>query len=264
MPLHLALIGDHNPDVPAHRGIPRALALAAVALGQQVTSTWHHTASLTDPPTQLATAHALWCVPASPYTDMQNALNAIRFARESRRPFLGTCGGFQHALLEFARNVLHLPDADHTESNPTSRMPLLSLLECDLVEKSALHFTPNSRLHHIYNTTTAEEQYRCRYALNPQYAPLFQNTDLHFTAHDPDGQPRAFELHNHPFFLATLFQPERSALRDHPPPHPSSPLSCTPQIPPHTPKHARSPHPQFCRLCADLFLFLFERAAHQN
>ena len=221
MPLHIALIGDHNPDVPAHRGIPRALALAAVPLGQQVTSTWHHTASLTDPASQLATARALWCVPASPYADMQNALNAIRFARESRRPFLGTCGGFQHALIEYARNVLHLPDADHAESNPATRMPLLSLLACDLVEKSApLHFTPASRLHQIYNAEIAEEQYHCRYALNPQYAPLFENTGLHFTAHDSDGAPRAFELHGPPVFLATLFQPERSALRDNPQPHP--------------------------------------------
>ena len=76
----------------------------------------------------------MWCVPGSPYHSAEGALAAIRFAREKRRVFLGTCGGFQHALIEFARNVLGVSQAEHAETAPTApdlvvtdfRMPHLS------------------------------------------------------------------------------------------------------------------------------------------
>jgi len=73
-----------------------------------------------------------WCVPGSPYRDMDGALRTIRFARETRCPFLGTCGGFQHAVIEYARSVLGLTDADHMESNPDAELPLIIALACRL------------------------------------------------------------------------------------------------------------------------------------
>jgi CTP synthase (UTP-ammonia lyase) len=76
----------------------------------------------------------LWCVPASPYRSMDGALTAIRFARERSRPFLGTCGGFQHAVIEYARNVLGWPDAEHAETSPDAARPVINELECALVE----------------------------------------------------------------------------------------------------------------------------------
>lgn len=103
--LHLALIGDYNPDVIAHQAIPVALQQAADRLGVQVHPQWLDTDTLTAG-SQLHRFDGFWCVPASPYRDTEGALHAIRFAREQRRPFLGTCGGFQHAVLEYARNVL--------------------------------------------------------------------------------------------------------------------------------------------------------------
>jgi len=74
--------------------------------------------------------------PASPYTSMEGALDAIRYARESRRPFLGTCGGFQHAVIEYARNVCGLRDASHAETHPTAPILVVSPLSCPLVEQS--------------------------------------------------------------------------------------------------------------------------------
>lgn len=91
--LHLALIGDYNPDVTAHQAIPVALQQAADALGLSVQWHWLDTDSIT-PATELHTFDGFWCVPASPYRDADGALRAIRFAREQKRPFLGTCGGF--------------------------------------------------------------------------------------------------------------------------------------------------------------------------
>src|SRR5690242_20599101 len=97
----IALIGDYNPAATAHQAIPIALQLAAAKTGVPVEPVWVPTESITDPEAQFRTFDAFWCVPASPYASMEGALKAIRYARESRRPFLGTCGGFQHALIEY-------------------------------------------------------------------------------------------------------------------------------------------------------------------
>ncbi|HEY9516209.1 MAG TPA: hypothetical protein VIQ74_11065, partial [Gemmatimonadaceae bacterium] len=94
--LHIALVGDYDPAVTAHQAIPRALALAAERLGVDVEQHWLPTDAV-DADDPLAGVDAVWCVPASPYRSADGALRAIRAARESGRPFLGTCAGFQHA-----------------------------------------------------------------------------------------------------------------------------------------------------------------------
>jgi CTP synthase (UTP-ammonia lyase) len=145
---------------------------------------------------------------------MAGALAAIRFARETGRPFLGTCGGFQHALIEFARYVCGVPDADHAETNPDGAALVVTPLACSLVEKTdRIIFTPNSRLHAIFNGQPALEDYRCRYGLNPVWRTRLETAGLRFTGLDTGGEVRAGELPSHPFFIGTLFQPERSALR---------------------------------------------------
>src|SRR5438094_296218 len=100
----LALVGDYSPQVIAHQAIPRALELARAAAQVDLGWRWVLTRDLRDPARELAEFAAVWVVPASPYENAAGALGAIRFARETRRPFLGTCGGFQHAVIEFARN----------------------------------------------------------------------------------------------------------------------------------------------------------------
>ena len=131
--LHLALIGDYNPDVIAHQAIPVALQQAADALGLTVHLQWLETDTLSAT-SELQGFDGFWCVPASPYRDTDGALHAIRFAREQRRPFLGTCGGFQHAVLEYARNVLGWADAEHGELAPNAQRAVIAPLSCALVE----------------------------------------------------------------------------------------------------------------------------------
>lgn len=89
--LKIGLIGDFNEAVTAHRAIPVALRLAAELLGHAVDLEWLATDAMPDAQ-GLARFDGLWCVPGSPYRDMDGALRAIRFARERRVPFLGTCG----------------------------------------------------------------------------------------------------------------------------------------------------------------------------
>lgn len=153
-------------------------------------------------PERVAPFDAIWCLPASPYRNTEGALRAIRFARESGRPSLGTCGGFRHALLEYARNVLELREAAHAELEPHAELPFLAPLACSLVEvKGHIRLLPGSRLHAIYGVHRIEEEYHCRYGLNPRYETLLDGRSLSVSARDAAGEVRAVELGGQPFFI---------------------------------------------------------------
>lgn len=215
-PLHLALIGDYNPDVIAHQAIPLALQQAADTLGLTLHTQWLDTEAM---PETLHYFDGFWCVPGSPYRDTDGALRAIRFAREQRRPFLGTCGGFQHAVLEYARNVLGWKDAEHGELAPQAKRAVIAPLSCTLVEATDnVRLVPCTHIADAYGTLDLLEGYRCRYGVNPEFVDALLEGDLIPSGHDSAGDLRAVELLDHPFFVATLFQPERSALKGVTPP----------------------------------------------
>lgn len=219
--IRIALIGDRNDAVTAHRAIPHALSLAGRAVGAQLNVDWLHTSTLLPFSIQgiLAPYSGVWCVPASPYENTEGAIAAIRFARERSRPFLGTCGGFQHALLEYAAAVWGVRNPAHAETDPAAADPVIAPLECSLVEVSeSLSLVRGSRLGNVYGAETITEGYHCNYGLNPHYAERLESGPLQATAHDSGGSVRAVELSGHPFFVATLFQPERAALADRTPP----------------------------------------------
>jgi len=214
--LHVALIGDYNPDVTAHQAIPVALQQAADTLGLTVHVRWLDTDAL---PVTLQGFDGFWCVPATPYRDTEAALRAIRFAREQRRPFLGTCGGFQHAVLEYARNVVGWADAEHGELAPDAKRAVIAPLSCALVEATdTVRLAPYTRIADAYGTLDLLEDYRCRYGINPEFIDALLEGDLIPSGRDAAGDLRAVELLDHPFFVATLFQPERSALKGVTPP----------------------------------------------
>jgi CTP synthase (UTP-ammonia lyase) len=216
--LQIALVGDYDPAVTAHQAIPQALALAATALGRPVEPRWIPTESITDS-SSLSPFDGVWCVPASPYRSMAGALTAIRFAREASRPFLGTCGGFQHAVLEYARTVLGWADADHGETAPAGSRLVIAPLACALVEVSnTIRLAPGSRMARAYGKLAVSEGYHCRYGLNPDFAAALTAGPLRAVAWDDTGEVRGMELDLHPFFVATLFQPERAALAARLPP----------------------------------------------
>ena len=133
----VALVGDYKPSVLAHQAIPIALNLAAAHHRVSVKATWVPTSQIQRAEDELASYHGIWCVPATPYENTLGALEAIRFAREQRVPFLGTCGGFQHALMEYAKNVLGMTNIDHAELDPGSPHPLITALTCSLVDVEA-------------------------------------------------------------------------------------------------------------------------------
>ena len=206
--MRICLIGDYNPEVTAHKAIPLALALAG---GEDAGGEWLDTESALG--ADLQPYSGFWCVPASPYRSMDGALRAIRFARENGVPFLGTCGGCQHALLEFARNVLQISAAGHREIDPHTSEPVITNLVCSLIEASeTLKVVSGSRFREIYGEDTITETYRCSYGVSETYVPQFVKGGWKIGVLGPNGEARGLELDSHPFFLATLYQPERSAL----------------------------------------------------
>lgn len=215
----VALVGEYDSTVPAHQAIPKALDLASAHHRVEVVQKWISTAQIQRPEVDLAAFQGIWCVPASPYKNMQGALEAIRYARERQLPFLGTCGGFQHMLMEYAQNVLGLQNIEHAEMNPGALQPLITLLTCSLVEKQAeLILEPGSVLQRSYGTASILEGFRCNYGPNPLYEKMLFAKDLRVTARDAAGEVRGAELRGHPFFAGTLFQPERRALKGELPP----------------------------------------------
>jgi CTP synthase (UTP-ammonia lyase) len=221
-PIRIALVGDRDERITAHRAIPVALDLASGAAQRALDFEWLGTERI-ESAAALDGFDAVWCVPGSPYRNMNGALTAIRAARETGRPFLGTCGGFQHALIEAARSLLGWADADHAETATQGRL-VVAPLECALVEASeTLRAVPGSRLRAAYGAAEFAESYRCRFGLNPDFQQALIGAGggdgpFAVAATGPDGSVRALELRGHPFFVATLFQPERAALAGRLPP----------------------------------------------
>lgn len=215
--LRIALVGDYNPDVLAHQAIPLAIDDAAAVLEVTADYDWLATTELTSPE-DLVGYDAIWLVPASPYKNADAAFIAARYARENSVPFLGTCGGFQHALIEYARNVLGWQDAAHAETDTEGRM-VIAPLTCSLVEQSdAIELRANTLIARAYGQEEIEEGYHCNYGVSPEFAQELEKGDMRVTGWDAQGEIRAVELVTHPFFIATLFQHERAALAGRPAP----------------------------------------------
>jgi CTP synthase (UTP-ammonia lyase) len=203
-PIRIGLIGDSNDQQKAHAAIPKVLAAAT----QDVEVAWIPTDSNIDKES-LAQFHGFWCVPGMPYRNTAGVLKAIRYARSSRVPFLGTSAGFQYALIEFARNVAGLSEADHQKITPGAAMPLIGPLKCALAGvRARVRFLDGSRLRQAYGAPEAIEEYHCSCGLNGRYRRLMEGRELYVAAVDDENEVRAVELDGHPFFVATLFQPE--------------------------------------------------------
>lgn len=218
--LKIGIIGDYNPEARTHIVTNAAISHAAHTLQVVAGVQWIETTRLVQPAHEvLAGFDALWCAPGSPYRHMQGALDGIRFARESQIPFLGTCAGFQHVVIEYARNVLGFADAQHAEYDPTASRLFVNQLACSLVGKTmTILLKPESRAFRYYGRAEVTEQYYCQFGLNPAYQSLIEEGGLMIAGYDTDGEARVLELPNHPFFVATLFLPQLDSTPEQPHP----------------------------------------------
>ncbi len=218
--IRVGIVGDFDPSSPTHRALDESLRHAAVPLGLRLDAPWIPTLECSgDATARLSAFGALLAAPGSPYRDFDGMLNAIRFAREARKPFLGVCGGFQHAVVEYARHVIGIPEADHEETSPDGTRLVITKLPCSLRGRSErVLFREGSRLSGMYGAPSAEERYFCSFGVHPGVVPALEAGGLVVSASGEGGAPRAVELPSHPFFIATLFQPPLSSVPERPHP----------------------------------------------
>ncbi|GAB2803058.1 CTP synthase [Actinoallomurus bryophytorum] len=205
----VALVGDRSPNVRAHTRIPALLTALAERERLVLDAYWIPTEEAEGSEESLAGFDAIWLVPGSPYRSEAGALTAARTARERGIPFLGTCGGFQHALLEYARNVCGLTSAGHAETGSGAGDPLIVPLACSLAgHEGTVRVTAGSLAEQALGAERTVERYHCSYGLSPAFLGVLREHGLRFTGVDENGEVRIAELPGHPFFLVTLFQPE--------------------------------------------------------
>ena len=203
----IALVGDRSDNVRAHARIPALVDALLRRDGIALDPYWIATPDVAA--CDLGRFDAIWLVPGSPYDSAAGAIAAVRTAREQGLPFLGTCGGFQHALLEFARNVCGLSAVENAEVTPEADEHLIVQLECSLKgHEEAVMIVPGTLAAKISGPGRRTERYHCDYGLDPAYLERLTGGGLSFSGFDDSGQVRIVELPGHPFFVGTLFQPE--------------------------------------------------------
>lgn len=229
--VRIGIIGDFNPDFPSHHATNNALQHAATKLGLTVDSEWIPTPSLADASSEkkLESYDGLWASPGSPYKSMDGMLKGIEFARRRDWPFLGTCGGFQYAVIECARNVLGIKDADTAENNSGSKNVIIYPVACAVPDRKGnapklsgavpeIRIRPGSYLQTFYATDVVTEEFFCNFELNPDFEWCSIEAGFPIAARGPNGEVRAIESPTHRFFIATLFQPQLSSKPDKPHP----------------------------------------------
>jgi CTP synthase (UTP-ammonia lyase) len=217
--MKIGIIGDYDGR-PSHLATQEAIKHCSAKLGIHQESYWLPTTDLEQGVgDKLLEFDGLWCAPGSPYQSMWGAIHAIQYARENKIPFLGTCGGFQHAALEFAKNVLQLDELMNRDFNPYLPNIFIAALSCSLMAQSRhISIDRNSRLYQIYERIEIEEKYNCDFGLNKDFQKILEQHSFKVSGVDEDGEARILTLESSGFYIATLFQPQLSSSCDKPHP----------------------------------------------
>ncbi|MDP1771436.1 MAG: CTP synthase [Methylobacter sp.] len=203
----IALLGEYTPTFPPHISTNVAIKHAQNLLDVELTADWISTDDIG--PKLFEHYSGIWVAPGSPYKNMELTLWAIRYARENKIPCFGTCGGFQHMVIEYARNVLGFKDAQHAEYDPCASSLFISQLACSLAGREMqLDFVPGSQVATIYGGLSAKENYYCNFGVNPDCIDELKQGPLNISGSDAEGEIRVIENPDHPFFIGTLFVPQ--------------------------------------------------------
>ena len=218
--VRIGIVGDRNPENPTHLGTDEAFRHAARHLGLDLRTRWIATATLGSAVERtLADYQGLLVSPGTPYESAQGAVNAIHWAREADVPILGTCGGFQHMILEYARNVLGISDAAHAEEHPDAPHLYVTPLSCSLVGRTeSITVLPGSRAFRVYGQGEALERFYCSFGLNPAHRSEIEQAGLRTSGLDRNGEVRIMELPGHHCYFGTLFVPQMSSTAERPHP----------------------------------------------
>lgn len=220
----IGIIGDFDRGKHSHWATEAALFHAAARAGLTVEPRWVATpvlAAAGDVAACLAEFDGLWGAPGSPYASFDGVLRGIEFARRSAKPYLGTCAGFQYALIELTRNVLGIADADSAENGSDARTIVITPVACALPGSRAggprldgsdvIRAAPGSLVERLIGGDTQREEYFCSFETNADFIPRWEAAGLRVAARGAGDEMRALELPAKAFHVATLFQPQLSS-----------------------------------------------------
>ena len=215
----IALVGDFSEKIHTHLALNNAIEHCRKHLDFLIETRWLSTTSLPHQGLDQNEFQGCWIVPGSPYENDEAVLSTIRWARKNNFPLLGSSGGFQYMILEYARNVLQLGNAMHEETSADAVAPVISKLSCSLKgrQEDVLITDKSSWIYRVLKKEKITGHFYCNYGFNEKYKDFFDDA-FSFTAHSEDGGVRACELKGHRFFNGTLFQPSLDSTIDKPNP----------------------------------------------
>lgn len=226
----IAFVGKYVDLKESYKSLTEAIIHAGAALDTKVELKWVDSEKLENMESSevFKDVSGILVAGGFGYRGVEGKIKAIQYARENKIPFLGICLGMQLALVEFARHVLKIEDANSSEFDDKCSNPIVYLIDefMDASGKKQIRTAktplggtmrlgsyeckvkPNSLLAKVYNNAkNIKERHRHRYEANPKYRKEFEDKGL-IVSGESEGLIEAVELNNHPFFLAVQFHPE--------------------------------------------------------
>ena len=229
--IEIGLIGKYVELHDAYKSITEAFIHAGAANEVKVKVRWIHSENLTidNVPEQLKGLNGILVAPGFGGRGIEGKIDAVRYARENNIPFLGICLGMQMAVIEFARNVLNLKDANSTEMNNKTPFAVIDLMDeqKNVTKKGGTmrlgawdcKLEKASKASQIYQTELISERHRHRYEFNNEFLEQMTNAGMIATGTNPKtGLVEIVEIKNHPWFVGVQYHPEykSTVLNPHP------------------------------------------------
>lgn len=219
--VRIALVGKYIQLHDAYLSVIEALKHAGWAEGTQISIDWIDAEDLNENtvPSLLGNVSGILVPGGFGSRGIPGKVEAAKYARENRIPYLGICLGMQTAVIEFARDVLGYADADSSEFSPDTRHPVISLMPDQKgniplggtmrLGAYPCRITEGSIMEKAYGTTSISERHRHRYEFTNEYRDEFESHGMMIAGTSPDGRlVEAVEIPDHPFFLGVQFHPE--------------------------------------------------------
>lgn len=229
--LKIAIVGKYVELHDAYMSVREALRHAALKNNSELEILWIHSTELEDanPKDSLDDADGIVVPGGFGQRGIEGKIQAIKFAREHKVPFLGLCLGMQLMVVEFGRHILNNQRVNSTEFDKKTPHPVIDLMpeQFKVVNKGGTmrlgiypcKLMPNSKAYHAYEQTLIQERHRHRYEFNNAYRETMQQHGMLFSGQSPDGNlVEIAEIKDHPFMIGTQFHPEFLSRPDHPHP----------------------------------------------
>jgi CTP synthase len=227
----VGLIGKYVELKDSYKSIAEAFIHAGVANEIKVNVKWISSESMEDIDVAeaLAGLDGILVAPGFGERGIQGKINAVKYARENKIPFLGICLGMQCAVIEFARNVVGLENAHSFEMNSETPYPVIDLMKSqqEVSEKGgtmrlgaySCKIEKGTMAFKIYGKTSIQERHRHRYEFNNDYLDQFHQAGMITSGINPEADlVEIIELPNHPFFVGVQFHPEYKSTVEAPSP----------------------------------------------